>query len=220
MAARWDTLEADWKQLRAKMAAVQKEHGEEVDPDGVVRLNVGGKLMDIRRSTLTICEGSRLEALFSGRWEKALRRDADGRSFIDDNPKCFKKLLASLQQLRDSPAGQHKKPPKMEADQQPYSERMLEHYGLRDALGYPALMKIPSSILSRDISLRATLDAWLDSPASLQLLYRCVGYGYHNLSSAACVNLPPHTRQGNTRWVARGRFSSTLRQPGQNAHCH
>ncbi len=81
LAAQWDTLENDWKELRAKMAAVQKEHGEEVDP--VVRLKVGGKLMDIRRSTLTICEGSRLEALFPGRWEKALRRDASGRTFIE-----------------------------------------------------------------------------------------------------------------------------------------
>lgn len=117
LAAQWDTLENDWKELRSKMAAVQKEHGEEVDPDGVVRLNVGAKLMDIRRSTPTICEGSRLEALFSGRWEKALRRDASGRIFIDDNVKCFKKMLTSLQHLKDSPADQVMQFTKMEDDQ-------------------------------------------------------------------------------------------------------
>ena len=139
LAKQFDALEGDWKELRAKMAAVQKEHGKEVEPNEFVRLNVGGKLMDIRRSTLTICEGLRLEALFSGRWEKALRRDASGRIFIDDNAKCFKKMLTSLQRLKDSPADQVKPKPQIGGDQQPYFERMLEHHGVNHALGYPGI---------------------------------------------------------------------------------
>lgn len=97
------------------MAAIRAEHGEEVDPDGFVRLNVGGKLVDVCRLTLTLCDNSRLGALFSGRWEKALRRDANGRIFIDDNPKCFKKMLTSLQLRKDARAGQYQAP-RMEQD--------------------------------------------------------------------------------------------------------
>lgn len=182
LAARWDTLENDWKQLRAKMAAVQKEHGEEVDHDEFVRLNVGGKPIDVRRSTLTFCDTPRLGALFSGRWEKALHRDADGRIFIDDNPKCFKKMLTSLQRLKDGPADQQKKPTTMESDQQPYFERMLEHYGVGDVLGYSGLMKVSSTGLLQDSTHRANLASWLDNPTSLQLLYRCVEYGYSGLN--------------------------------------
>ncbi len=86
-----------------------------MDPDDFVHLNVGGKPIDIRRSTLTCCESSRLEALFSGRWEKALRRDATGRIFIDDNTECFKKMVTSLKHVRDQSAA-HLKVPEMEED--------------------------------------------------------------------------------------------------------
>ena len=114
-----------------------RQYSKEVNPDGFLSLNVGGKPIDVRRSTLTYCDNSRLCALFSGWWEKALRRDADDRIFLDDNAKCFRKMITSLQQLKDSPAGQARKLPRMEEDQQPYFERMLEHYGVSGALGYP-----------------------------------------------------------------------------------
>lgn len=152
------------------MAAAQAKHEKEVDHDKFMRLNVAGKLMGIRRSTLTICEGSRLEVLFSGRWEKALRRDVSGRFFIDDNARCFQKLVDSLQHLKDRPADQMNQKPQMEDDQQPYFERMLEYYGVNHALGYPALIKVSSTNLL-DSMHRATLGCWLDNPTSLQLLW-------------------------------------------------
>ena len=114
LAARWDTLEANWQQLRGKMAAVQEEHGEVLDPDGFVHLNVGGKPIDVRRSTLTCCINSRLSALFSGRWERVLRRD-DASIFIDDNAKCFKKMLTSLQSVKGESSA-HLNVPEMEED--------------------------------------------------------------------------------------------------------
>ena len=45
------------------------------------------------RETLTKIKGSRLEALFSGRWENKLLRDEQGRVFIDMDICFFKKIM-------------------------------------------------------------------------------------------------------------------------------
>ncbi|CAE7345534.1 KCTD12 [Symbiodinium natans] len=74
-----------------------------------VRLNVGGNTgFTTRRDTLTAIPGSRLALLFSGRWDKALRRDENGRVFLDVDPVQFRALLAWLVDLKrlepDTPA--------------------------------------------------------------------------------------------------------------------
>ena len=56
--------------------------------------------MFARRDTLTIVSGSRLEALFSGRWENQLLRDAKGRVFMDVEPLVFRKILEYLYMLK------------------------------------------------------------------------------------------------------------------------
>ena len=43
---------------------------EDVSSEDLVEINAGGKIIIARRSTLTQMKGTRLEALFSGRWDK------------------------------------------------------------------------------------------------------------------------------------------------------
>ena len=54
----------------------------------------------MRRETLTQLKGTRLEALFSGRWENVLLRDAKKRIFLDVSPSCFKKIVDFLNLLK------------------------------------------------------------------------------------------------------------------------
>lgn len=42
--------------------------------EDLVHVNVGGKIVIAKRSTLTQIVGSKLEALFSGRWDKKPQR--------------------------------------------------------------------------------------------------------------------------------------------------
>ena len=62
-----------------------------VDGD-VVTLNVGGTLVCTQRRTLTAARDSLLGAMFSGRWEESLVRDAAGHAFLDDDPVVFASL--------------------------------------------------------------------------------------------------------------------------------
>eukprot|EP00743_Colponemidia_sp_Colp-15_P008877 GILK01009687.1.p1 GENE.GILK01009687.1~~GILK01009687.1.p1 ORF type:complete len:231 (-),score=40.05 GILK01009687.1:122-775(-) len=62
--------------------------------DEVVDVNVGGGKFTTARSTLCRFEGTKLEAMFSGRWKMAL--DREGRVFIDRDPKFFGTILNFL----------------------------------------------------------------------------------------------------------------------------
>ena len=78
----------------------QKNGGINTEPFDIITLNVSGTEMFARRDTLTIVRGSRLEAIFSGRWENKLLRDAKGRVFIDMDPLTFRKILEYLYMLK------------------------------------------------------------------------------------------------------------------------
>ena len=48
--------------------------------EDMVELNVGGQALSATRSTLVQIEGSLLAAMFSGRWDRGLKRDSAGRA--------------------------------------------------------------------------------------------------------------------------------------------
>ena len=62
----------------------------------IMDIKAGGVIISVTRETMTQIKGTRLEALFSGRWDKCLLRDGDGRVFLDINPKCFLSVVDYL----------------------------------------------------------------------------------------------------------------------------
>ena len=79
-----------FKELREDQNALAiKNCGIDVNILEILDINAGGVIMSVTRDTLTHIKGTRLEALFSGRWDKKLPRDEGGRMFLDVDPKCF-----------------------------------------------------------------------------------------------------------------------------------
>ena len=65
----------------------------------VIELNVGGKLMATKRSTLCQVKDSFLASMFGGSWDETKRAlDKDGRVFLDFNPKHFAVILDYLRE--------------------------------------------------------------------------------------------------------------------------
>ena len=83
------------QKIPAKFAKGEKEKDcKNPSPSDTIRLNVGGDTsFTTRRDTLTAISGSRLALLFSGRWDRSLRRDEKGRVFLDVDPVQFRALL-------------------------------------------------------------------------------------------------------------------------------
>ena len=91
------------KDERSKKAEVDAYHVEKKrmksvmgNNSDIVHLNVGGKRMTTKKSTLCQVEGSLLASMFSGRWEDGLERDKDGCIFFDFNPQYFSLILDYL----------------------------------------------------------------------------------------------------------------------------
>jgi hypothetical protein len=96
-------LEKRHKDIIDRQDALTYKHGgENAKPSDIICLNVRGTELFARRDTLTVVKGSRLEALFSGRWENQLLRDESGRVFMDVDPAMFKKILEYLYMVKIS----------------------------------------------------------------------------------------------------------------------
>ena len=74
----------------------QQNDGSNIKGSDKIHLNVGGTEMYALRETLTQIKGSRLEALFNGRWEDKLLYDEKGRVFLDLDASYFKIIMEHL----------------------------------------------------------------------------------------------------------------------------
>ena len=91
--------------LKRKRDLTQCNGGSDIKGSDKIHLNVGGTQMHALRETLTKIKGSRLEALFSGRWEDKLLRDEQGRVFLDMDVRYFKKIMDHLHSMKTSKEG-------------------------------------------------------------------------------------------------------------------
>lgn len=161
--AKLDKKESDLttrlQDLNQKKRDAAKSHGSEdaLDED-IVEINAGGKLISAKRSTLTQLKGTRLEALFSGRYDQKSRRDADGRIFLDVNPVCFQAIVDYLNELAITPDGVSTSPPTVEADLGHILNHQLELFGLNEKFIGSAIMKDGDNI--------AQLREWISKAGS------------------------------------------------------
>jgi hypothetical protein len=144
--AKFDALCTRRKELAAKKAALAAASGGgDVKPTDKIKLNVGGSRITTTRETLTHFRGTRLAALFSGRWETKLQRDRKGRIFFDLNPSVFKKILDYHQFAKiaspDDPLPKLTAPSEMEA----LLAAQIDFFGLSDVCAPMESLQVDST---------------------------------------------------------------------------
>jgi len=139
--------------------------------DDLIEINAGGGSISAKRSTLTQLKGTRVEALFSGRWDKKLQRDPKGRIFLDFNPSCFQALVDYLSELAISSDDCPPKPPSVDDEELKHIlKNLLELLGLIELLPAGPI----DSTIFEDKSKAALLHKWLKEDGSdgkFRLLY-------------------------------------------------
>ena len=113
----------------------------EVSDDDIINLNVGGENITTKRSTLCQIEGSLLASMFSGREEKSLGRDENGRIFFDFNPQYFIFILDYLRAKKISTPENPAPLPKVPEEQVKYFNHLVKHLGLSDE--FPPVKILP-----------------------------------------------------------------------------
>eukprot|EP01102_Stenamoeba_stenopodia_P004306 TRINITY_DN14629_c0_g1_i1.p1 TRINITY_DN14629_c0_g1~~TRINITY_DN14629_c0_g1_i1.p1 ORF type:complete len:592 (-),score=167.69 TRINITY_DN14629_c0_g1_i1:103-1878(-) len=105
--------------------------------DPIVKLNVGGKKISTKCSTLTQIKGSFLASLFSTHMnESNLELDEEGYVFLDYNPQCFQKILDFLRAIRLCDPDRVEKPVIPDDIRQDF-EILAKHLGVADVIGIP-----------------------------------------------------------------------------------
>lgn len=79
-------------------AKVMSRFCQSIEDDPIILLNIGGKHMSTRRSTLTCIPNTVLALACTSPWSDSITHDDDGRLFFDFDPNLFEYLL---NQLRD-----------------------------------------------------------------------------------------------------------------------
>ena len=126
-------LAEEKNRLRLKsIENVQKEgeHGLKTPSQRIIKLNVGGKRIDISRRTVTHIP-SRLAWILSGRWDHLLHKDKDDRLFFDFDPEWFEPIINHLRELVLQDPQIQIPPPAVSEEHIAGYERLLEFFDLK-----------------------------------------------------------------------------------------
>jgi hypothetical protein len=154
-----------------KMKIAANNGKVDVSADDFIEINAGGKVIAVKRATMTQTQlqGSRLEACFSGRWDKKLVRDSSGRIFLDVNSDCFQAIVDYMNELAISSEDEPPEPPTVDDELQ----RILAHQ--MNLFGLTFTERVPESNIIKQCSDAKILHDWLEEDGSgggLELLYR------------------------------------------------
>jgi hypothetical protein len=152
---------------RRKQTIAEASGNLDAKDDDLVHVNAGGKIVVAKRSTLIQIVGSKLEALFSGRWDKKLQRDSHGRIFLDVDPLCFEAIVDYLNEMMISSKDSPPSPPTVDDEHSYVLDRHLELFGI--AVGLPGSRIIKENGMS--IKLHDLLKED-DSDGDFALLYQ------------------------------------------------
>ncbi|CAN0071380.1 unnamed protein product, partial [Laminaria digitata] len=98
MDAAWAALEEGWKEHNGR--TVTLEVRPRTNEEGMLKLNVGGSVVNVRWHLLAETEGfkdSVLGVLLEGVWgRERIPRDADGRIVLDESPACIKHIIHKI----------------------------------------------------------------------------------------------------------------------------
>ena len=93
--------------LEAEKEAMKSHDTSDTD---IIKVNVSGTHIDVSRRTFCQIEGSMLATKFSGRWEGNMKKDEDGRVFLNYDPDEFKLILKELRKCEINPLRRLKMP--------------------------------------------------------------------------------------------------------------
>lgn len=141
----------------------------------LIKLNIGGDTNFVVRRDTLLRLPSRLSQMFSGRWEKQLPRDSEGRFFLDFNPQHMRAIFTWLAEAKrynnDGPRLPHPRE-KLPTEKAWGFDELLEYLQLEEH----GAQSSSSSIIEE--KLLSAVKAMLPQTAELQLLYRASRDGF------------------------------------------
>ena len=109
--------------------------------DDIIELNARGKIITTLRSTLTLAPDTMFTNMFSGRWEERMKRDNNGRVFLNHNPELIKIIVNFLCAKEIEDPSDPMESPTIPDGKKKEFEILLRYFGLSDFF-YPSCLDI------------------------------------------------------------------------------
>ena len=133
-------------------AAVSANNKNKTSNDNdIIEINAGGIIITALRSTLClVATDTMFSYMFSGRWDKSLARDKDGRIFLDHDPELITIILNYLRTKKIEDQSKPVRSPKIPDDKRDEFETILQYFGLTEFF-YPPSIFLPLDINNIDV---------------------------------------------------------------------
>ena len=109
----------------------------EEERDIVIELNVGGKIIETLRSTLTLVPDSTFARQFAVEWKESSIRDKNGRYFIDEDAELVRIIIDYLRDKKKEDPSNPLRPPNVREEKKAKFVALLEYYGLTEFFREP-----------------------------------------------------------------------------------
>jgi hypothetical protein len=158
----WERLQESQRQqmelFKQEKEKLQKEKdtmdsivaSSNVSNDDIIEINTGGKIIEALRSTLTLAPDTMFSYMFSGRWEESLKRDTNGRVFLDHDPELIEIIVNHLRAKKIENQSKPVKSPKIPDGKKDKFESLLHYFGLTDFF-YPTPDFLPFDISNIEV---------------------------------------------------------------------
>jgi len=118
------------------------------DDDIIIEINVGGTIICALRSTLClVARDTMFSYMFSGRWEKSLTRDSNGRIYLEHDPELIELIVNFLRTKKiEDPSSSFDETivcPEIPKGKEQAFRVLLNYFGLTDFF-YPPVVFLPS----------------------------------------------------------------------------
>jgi len=98
----------------------------------IIEIDAGGKILRALRSTLTLPSNTMWSYMFSGRWDESLKRDSDGRIFLDYDYDLIEIIVNHFREKKIEDPSNPVKSPYVPPHKKESFQRLLQYFGLVD----------------------------------------------------------------------------------------
>jgi len=153
----WERLqEAQRKKLKLLQEETKKIQNEKdimnavvaaanISEDDIIEIDVGGIIIRALRSTLTQVPDTMFTYMFSGRWEGSLKRNIDGRIFLDHDPELIEIIVNFLRTKKIENHAMPVQSLEIPDKKKNQFDTLLHYFGLTDFF-YPPSIFVPLDI--------------------------------------------------------------------------
>ena len=133
---RVEQMEEEKDKLQNEIATMNSVIGASanVSDDDIIEIDVGGKVIRALRSTLCLAPGTMFTYMFSGRWEESLKRDDNGRIFLDHDPEFIEIIVNFLRKSKIKDPTEPVRSPEIKYEKKKDFDDLLRYFGLASFL--------------------------------------------------------------------------------------